>query len=195
MSGIMFLSFLIYSSITMNLILQCGIGIRGAAESKNPIDLSTFVKSAIIFVTVILLWFFFSRMVISIVSGIFIYVLLFPVASIVYSGFEYFIFRYLLKKDPKEEGIICFPCGITVVIAFICINIAKNFSQAFVLSLGFSTGIFLVNLIVREIRKRAALEAVPVFMRGKPLVLVTMGLLSLVFSTASLLLFRVIGFR
>jgi len=195
MNGMMFLSFLIFSSISMNLILHFGIGIKGASESKNPIDASTLVKSAVIFFAVILLWLFFSKVVSSISSGVFIYILLFPVTSIVYNGFEYLIFRYLVKKDPKEEGIISFPCGITSIAAFICINIANNFLQAIVISFGFIAGIFLVNLIVREIRKRAALEAVPVFMRGKPLVLVTMGLLSLVFSTASLLLFKVIGFR
>jgi len=195
MDWMMFLSFLIFSSVTMNLILQCGIGIKGAAESKNPIDILTLVKSVIIFFTVILLWLFFSKIVISISSGVFIYVLLFPVTSIVYNGFEFLIFRYLLKREPKEESIISFPCGITAVASFFCINIADDFLQAVVVSFGFTAGIFLVNLIVREIRKRAALEAVPIFMRGKPLVLVTMGLLSLVFSTASLLLFRVIGFR
>jgi electron transport complex protein RnfA len=179
----------------MNLILQCGIGIKGVAESKNTIDASTFVKSVIIFFAVILLWLFFSKIVILISSGVFIYVLLFPVTSIVYNGLEFLIFRYLLEKDPKEEDIISFPCGITAIAAFICINIADDFLQAVVISFGFTVGIFLVNLIVREIRKRAALEAVPVFMRGKPLVLVSMGLLSLIFSTASLLLFRVIGFR
>jgi electron transport complex protein RnfA len=179
----------------MNLILQCGIGIKGAAEAKNPINASTFVKSLIIFFAVILLWLFFAKIVISISSGIFIYVLLFPVTSIVYNGLEFLIFRYLLEKDPKEEGIICFPCGITAIALFYCINIADDFLQAVVISFGFTLGIFLVNLIIREIRKRAALEAVPVFMRGKPLVLVSMGLLSLIFSTASLLLFRVIGFR
>jgi len=37
------------------------------------------------------------------------------------------------------------------------------------------------------------LEAVPIFLRGKPLVLISMGMLSLVFSVGALLVFRMIG--
>jgi len=61
------------------------------------------------------------------------------------------------------------------------------------MAFGFTAGIFLVYLIIIEIRRRAALEAVPFFLRGKPLVLIAMGLLSLVFSAASLLFFRMIS--
>jgi electron transport complex protein RnfA len=177
----------------MNLVLQCGLGIKGAAESKNPLGMSTLIKSGIIFFSVILLWLFFSRMVYSLIPGVFVYVLLFPVSSIVYDGLEHLVFRYVYKKDTEGECFVNFPGGITAVSVFICVNIADSFLQAVVLSFGFMAGIFLVYLIIREVRKRAALEAVPLFLRGKPLVLITMGMLSLVFSTVSILLFRMIG--
>jgi electron transport complex protein RnfA len=120
-------------------------------------------------------------------------VLLFPVSSVVYEALEYFIFQYLYKKDPSGEYIVSFPGGITAVCVFICVNLARGFLEAAVLSFGFTAGIFLVYLIIREVRKRAALEAVPRFLRGKPLVLITMGMLSLVFSVVSILLFRMAG--
>ena len=189
----------IYSGFTINLILQCGLGIKGVVESKNPFGISILIKSLVIFFTVVLLWLFFSKIVYSILPGLFIYVILFPVSSLVYEGVEYLIFKYLFRKktdNPQEEkSLYNFHGGITAVSVFLCINLANNFLETVVLSLGFTSGLFFVNLIIREIRRRAAFEAVPVFLRGKPLILVTMGMLSLVFTTASFLLFRMIGAR
>jgi len=187
-----YLLFLIYSGFTMNLVLQCALGIKGVAESKVPINILTFLKSCLIFITVVLLWLFFSRVISSVLSGIFIYVLIFPVSACFYTGFEYLIFKYILRKDIQDESIITFPTGITAAAVFISVILAGSFLEAVVLSFGFSSGIFIVNLIIREIRKRAALEAVPLFMRGKPLVLAAMGLLSLIFTSASLLIFKMI---
>jgi electron transport complex protein RnfA len=195
MNSIPLVLLLVYSGLTMNLILQCALGIKGVVESKKPIQASTFIKLGVVFFSVVLLWLFFSRVLYSRVSGIFIYALVFPVSYMVYDGLEYVLFRYIFKKYGDDETFICFPGGITAVAVFICLNIAGGFLEALILSFGFTAGIIFVNVIVREIRKRAALEKVPVFLRGKPLVLITMGMLSLVFSTASLLLFRMIGSR
>jgi len=183
----------IYSAFTINLVLQCALGIKGITESKSHFIIPSLIKLGLIFLSVILLWLFFSRVFYSILPGFLLYILIFPVSSITYSGLEYIVFRYIIKKDAKHESVIDFPGGITAAAVFICVNIARNFFETAVLSFGFSFGIFLVNIIICEIRSRAALEAVPAFLRGKPLLLITMGLLSLVFSTASILLFRMIG--
>jgi electron transport complex protein RnfA len=190
MRGMQLLLLLICSGFSMNIVLQCGLGIKGAAESKNPPGLSTLIRTGMIFFSVIVLWLFFSRIVYSIIPSVFIYVLLFPVSSIVYDALEYVIFKYLYKGNSSGEYMVSFPGGITAVCVFICINLADNFLEAAVLSFGFTAGIFIVYLILREVRKRADLEAVPCFLRGKPLVLITMGMLSLVFSLVSILLFR-----
>ncbi|WP_461247507.1 hypothetical protein [Treponema sp. R6D11] len=124
-------------------------------------------------------------------TGIFVYVLLFPLSAILYNGLEYFIFTYIYKKE--TETFINFPDGITAVSVFICINIANNLHEAIMLSFGFTLGVFVVNIIIGEIRRRAELEAVPIFLKGKPLVIIAMGLLSLVFTAASLLFFRMIS--
>jgi len=190
MRGMQLLLLLICSGFSMNLVLQCGLGIKGAAESKNPPGLTALIRTGIIFFSVILLWFFFSRIVYSIIPSVFIYVLLFPVSSVVYEALEYFFYRYLYKEKTEAESFVSFPGGITAVCVFICINLAGGFLEAAVLSFGFTAGILLVYLILWEVRKRAALETVPRFLRGKPLVLITMGMLSLVFSLVSILLFR-----
>lgn len=193
MNGIFFLLLFIYSGLMINLVLQCALSIEGVADSKKPVDLSTIIKSIIVFVCIVFLWFILSKGLYSLASGLFIYVLIFPVSAMVYGGFEYIVFRYILKKDAKNESIFSFPGGITAVAVFVCINIANNILETLALSIGFTAGMLLVYLIIIEIRRRAALEAVPFFLRGKPLVLIAMGLLSLIFYTASLLLFRMIG--
>jgi len=195
----------IYSAFTVNLLLQCALGIKAAVDPKkltdnksdigSPLDKITLIKSGIIFFSVIILWFIFSKVLFSIIKGVYIYVLLFPVSFIVYEAFEYLLFTYVIKKKIEDERQNNFYGGITAVSVFICVYIANNFLETLALALGFTFGIFFIKLILREIQKRAALEAVPVFLRGKPLVLITMGMLSLIFTTASVLLFRMIGVR
>jgi Na+-translocating ferredoxin:NAD+ oxidoreductase RnfA subunit len=202
MNSIPVLFLLFYSAFTLNLLLQCGLGIKGAVES-NPdkkelhgsLDIMALIRSGIIFLAVVLLWIFFSKIIFSLFHGVFIYVLIFPVSFLVYDAIEYLIFRYIIKKDIKSERFINFPGGITAVAVFLCMILANNFIETIVLSFGISSGIFFVKLIIREIRKRAALEAVPVFLRGKPLVLITMAMLSLVFTSVSLLMFGMLGLR
>ena len=186
---------IIFSAFSMNLTLQCALGIREIAESKSFDFFSTLIKLSVIFAAVVLLWLFFSKIITLLISGFFIFVLLFPVSYMAYEGLEFLVFNKILKRETAKEGTISFPGGITAAAVFICMNIANNFIQTAMLSFGFVLGTFLVFMIIGVIRRRAALEAVPRFLRGKPLVLISMGMLSLVFSTASLLLFRVIGAR
>ena len=189
MHEISFVFLIIFSAFTVNLTLQCALGINGMLDSLNSGRITTMIKLGIIFIAVIMLWGVFSV----IISGMFIYVLLFPVSSMVYYGLEFLAFHYIFKRDAKDEHSISFPEGITAVAVFICLNIANSFIEAAALAFGFAAGTLLVFLILGEISKRAALEAIPRFLRGKPLILISMGMLSLVFSTASLLLFRMIG--
>jgi len=193
MNGVHFILLIIFSAFTMNLTLQCALGIRGVAESKVYNRLSSMVKLGIILISIVVMWILFSKVISVLISGFFIYVLLFPVSYIAYESFEYLVFRQILKKDPKEECFVSFPGGITAAAVFICLNMAINFFEAILLSFGFTAGIFFVCVIIREIRRRAALEAVPKFLRGKPLAIIAMGLLSLVFSAASLMILRMIS--
>jgi electron transport complex protein RnfA len=193
MNQIPLIVLMIFSAFTMNLVLQCALGIKGASESVNPGRIVNLIRLGIIFISIVLLWVLFSRLIPLVISGIFVYVILFPVSFMVYDALEYLFFQYVLKQDTQDECYICFPGGITAAAVFICMNIAGSFLQTLVLAFGFVLGTYIVLIIIGEIRRRAVLEAVPEFLRGKPLVLISMGMLSLVFSSASLLLFNIIG--
>jgi len=82
------------------------------------------------------------------------------------------------------------PTGAAV---FIISGLAGSVAQAATLSLGFSAGAATALLIVGEIRRRSATEAVPARLRGGPLVLITMGLLSLVFTSVAVVFYSVLG--
>ena len=200
MNNAPFIIWIIFSAFTMNLVLQCGLGITsdtGKSIKGNRQYTyewkSTLIKLGIIFFTVVLLWCIFTGIISSVSSGLFIYVLLFPVSFMVYEGLENLCFSFLYKNKTPSEYTINFPGGITAVALFICVIIADNFTEAVSLSFGFSFGTLLVFIIISEIRKRAELEDVPRFLRGKPLVLISMGLLSLIFTKASLIIFGMIG--
>jgi len=193
MKGITLITLLIFSVFNMNLALQCALGIKRASESRNCTRKSTFISLCIIFFAVIVLWSFFTAMSFAAVEGLFIYILIFPVSFMAYEGIQYLFLKHIIKSDIENESFVCFPGGITAAAVFICINIANNFLETVILSFGFTAGIMIVFLIIREIRRRAALEAIPQFLSGNPLILISMGLLSLVFFTASLLVLRIIG--
>ncbi len=192
MNGMPLLFFTILSAFSMNLVLQCALGIKGVVESKNINSVSNLIKLGIIFFAVILLWTLFSKIISYALSGFCLYVLLFPVSYIVYDGLEYLVFQKIFKKDADAECSVSFPNGITAVSVFICMSVAGGLAETIFLSFGFVLGIYLVFIIVGEIRRRAFLENVPLFLKGKPLILVSMGMLSLVFSVGSLLLFSAV---
>jgi electron transport complex protein RnfA len=182
-----------FSCFMMNPVLQCALGINAVTAAKGRDRMSIIIKLSVIFMAVILLWVIFYLVISVIISGIFIYVLVFPVGYMVYEGLDFIVFRYVLKRETRDEGAVGFPGGITSVALFICIFLADSFIKAFVLTFGFTGGALMVYFILGEIYERASLEAVPVFLRGKPLFLISMGMLSLVFSTVSVLIFRIIG--
>jgi electron transport complex protein RnfA len=185
--------FVVFSSLSMNLILQCGLGMRGVAVHEKTRMKPFLIKLGILWSTVIVLWIGFSRIVTSLLPGFFGYILAFPLSALVFSGLEELAGRFILKGEGRAGDSLAFCDGLAAAALFMSLNIAGGFFEALVVSFGFTAGVFLACVIIREIRRRSALEAVPRFLRGGPLTLVSMGLLSLVFSSAALLFFSVLG--
>jgi Na+-translocating ferredoxin:NAD+ oxidoreductase RnfA subunit len=113
-----------------------------------------------------------------------------------FSLFEYLTRNFILRQNVNLEALaVGTPvCGATSGAAlFITLNIAGSLSEAAVLSLGFSCGILLAVIIAGEIRRRSQMEKVPQWLRGTPLVIIALGLLSLVCVSGALMLFQVLG--
>ncbi|MCL2066109.1 MAG: hypothetical protein FWG99_01430 [Treponema sp.] len=184
---------LTFSGFAMNLILQCALGIRGDTSNIGYKIDNVLIKLLVIYITVMLLWFILEKINYLFSSELLIYIILFPLSSVVYDGFIFLAFRFIIRKEDENNSGISFCGGICAAVLFISLNIAKNIVEAAALTLGFILGIFLSIMIIREIRRRAALEAVPRFLRGSPLLLISMGLLSLVFTASALIFFKMLG--
>jgi len=188
----------VFSGLSMNLILQFGLGLKGIAFDETIGRERLLAGSVVLFATVIFLWLIFSFIRSVLFLGLLEYVILFPVSSLIFSIFECMINRLILKKNAEQEEAILFGDSLTGsalagAALFITLNIAGSLYEALVLSLVFSCSTALVIVVVDEIRRRAEMEAVPRRLRGGPLALIAMGLLSLIFASGALMLFRVLG--
>jgi electron transport complex protein RnfA len=206
----LFLTLAVFSGLSMNLILRFGIGLQKIAmeeDSRDSAEKSEWfflIRTGIIFVSIMLLWLFFSALQSVLFLGFLEYILIFPVSSLFFTALEYLAGRLVLKSEYSfigrlitGDGQLSFnsmlggaPAGAAL---FIMLGLAGGFAEAVTLSFGFSAGGALAVLIVTEVRRRSAMEAVPRFLRGGPLVLVTMGLLSLVVISAATVFYAVLG--
>jgi electron transport complex protein RnfA len=114
-------------------------------------------------------------------------------SALVYFSLDFLFGRIIQKKTSPGTGTVACCDGLTAAALFLSLHLASGFIEAAVLAFGFAFGILLALLILGEIHRRSEMEAVPRFLRGSPLALISMGLLSLIFSSAALMFFKVIG--
>jgi len=188
----------VFSSLSMNLILQFGLGLKGIAFDESIGKERLLAGSGVLCATVIFLWLIFSFIRSVLFLGLLEYVLLFPVSFLFFSVLECMTNRFILKKNVEQEIAILFGDTLTGgafagAALFMTLNVAGSFYEAVIFSLGFSCSAALVIVVVSEIRRRAELEAVPHWLRGGPLAFIALGLLSLVFISGALMLFGVLG--
>jgi electron transport complex protein RnfA len=195
-----FVMLAVFAGLSMNLILQFGLALKGIAFDNTISREKLLAGSGILFVTVILLWLIFSCARSVLFLGFLEYVLLFPVSALAVFCLEYVTNRFIIREKPAMPLFGDSLCGGTFsggalagAALFIMLNVAGNIVDAIALALGFSGSVALVFVIVAEIRRRSGLEAIPHWLRGGPLALIAMGLLSLVCVSGTLMLFGVLG--
>ena len=193
----------VFAGLSMNLVLQLGFGIREIALAEKTAAKRNAagggllsLRLGVFFVSVLLMWqvFSFARSLLPL--GFLEYLLVFPVCFMVSSACEYLWRRYLPKTQGKGKagtGDVFGGGALAGAALFVMLIVAGGFIEALVLSLGFTLSTLLAVTIVAEIRRRAEMEAVPRWLRGAPLTLVAMGLLSLVFSSTAVMFFEVLG--
>ena len=193
----------VFSGLSMNLVLQFGLGLKelvAEEHSEAAKKAGTKVVLAglgILFLSIVFLWLFFSLFR-SLPVGLVEYMLLFPASYLLFSALEYLANRFAAIQSIKDIFVFWNVLRSTALVTaalFITLNVAGTLAEAAVLSLGFTAGVALAVAIAGEIRRRSQMEAVPRFLRGGPLALVSLGLLSLVFSSTALMFFEVLGAR
>jgi electron transport complex protein RnfA len=193
----------VFSSLSVNLLLHFGLGMQGLRspqDEKYPFPL---LESAVIFLSVIVLWLFFTFILAPLKLGFFRYILLFPLSAPVCIAAEWLLDRFVWRHTGRGESMAETPLlfqgisaydGMVPLALLLTLNLAFTFMEAVILSLGFALGILLSILILNEIRRRSTMEAVPQFLRGIPLTLISMGLLSLIFTSTAAIFFNAIRF-
>ena len=196
----------VFSGLSLNLLLSFALGIAGTADDKLPgggkkrkIPLFQF---SVFFISVLFLWVFFTFIMPHAWRGFAEYFLFFPLSALVCMGFQYFGKWIYLKAFPKRiakngdileifsavtayDGLVLF----SLIITF---SLAENFAGAVVISLFFVLGNMIAMLILNEIRRRSTLEWVPGYLRGSPLIIISMGLLSLISASIAGICFRIL---
>jgi hypothetical protein len=215
-----FLTLAVFSGLSMNLILMFGIGLqRIAFEDDSRTNSRDFRKDSkwvflvwlgIYYISVMLLWLFFSILQSVLFLGFLEYIMIFPVSALYFTAVEALAKRMVLKMNWRGEIVSrnnfisdnfftgessprsAFS-GMTGAALFIILGLAGGFGEAAMLAFGFSAGAALAVLITGEIRRRSAMESIPDCLRGAPLILAAMGLLSLVFISAAAVFYAVLG--
>jgi electron transport complex protein RnfA len=187
-----FLLLMVFSGLSLNLIVHLGLGIENTGplgQDEGPVPL---VQTGIFFLAVPLLWAFFTYPLAPFFFGFSQYFLLFPLSALACLGFDR-LFTFL-SPQIASRGKAFAPKtaynGLVLAALALTLHLASGFMEALVLSLGFSLGILFSLCALRGIQKRSRLERTPLFLRGVPLMLLSMGLLALIFSSAADLFFK-----
>jgi electron transport complex protein RnfA len=183
------IALMLFASMSLNLLFSFGLGIRELVKRERSSSFRIYYPWVILFVVTFILWIFFRQMSF----------LWFPTLLLVYPlsvfgslGLETAIFTAFPRLGPNP-GIFSPGSsynGLSLVSLFLALRFALTLSEAFAVSLSFSGGGLLAFLIVKEIQKRSYWEALPHSLKGTPILFISTGLLSLVFSSASVLLLK-----
>ena len=192
----------VFSAISLNLLLQFALGIAGAASdtdhkanAKRELPL---IQFCIFFISTLVLWVFFKYLLPGFWTGYSEYFLFFPLSAIVCMGLELFVERVLPRVFPKFAGLkkrfsaITAYDGLVPASLIITSIAAETFTDALVIALSFALGNLAAMLTLNEIGRRSTLEYVPKYLRGAPLILISMGLLSLISAFAAGIFFKIL---
>jgi electron transport complex protein RnfA len=199
----------VFSGLSLNLMLQMGLGIRDMGTRPDRIIRNILVQWGILFFSTFLFWLLFSYILSPLALGYLEYFLLFPLITVAGKGLQALSRRFLGpgsrlagrlpaslldELSPSE----LFPTisaynGLIIAALILTLRLAGSFLEAAVLSLGFSLGGAAAALILRDIHRRSSLERIPFTLRGRPLLFISMGLMSLIFSSVASVLLQVLA--
>ena len=188
----MILSLVIFASLAVNLVIHLGLGLGEIGSAQCRFRCRACLQWVVLFTAVLSLWFFFTHIAAPLSLGFLNYLLIFPLSALVCMGLEACAVRLFFKKEKPSPmfGAASAYNGLAVSALFLTMHLAASPLEAAALSLSFTGGALLAAFILCEIKRRASIEKVPPFLRGTPLILISAGLLSLIFSSAAVFLLR-----
>jgi len=183
------LALMLFASMSLNLLFSFGLGIRELVKREGSSSFRIYYPWVILFAVTFILWIFFRQMSFLWFPGL---LLVYPLSIFGSLGLETAIFKAFpsLGQNPRIFTAGSSYNGLSLVSLFLVLRFAFTVSEAFAVSFSFSGGGLLAFLIVKEIQKRSYWEALPHSLKGTPILFISTGLLSLVFSSASVLILK-----
>lgn len=184
----------IFAAFHLNLFLCFGLGIRELVSRKRRSVFQISCPWAVVFPATVLLWVFFEKILLRICPWFPVYLALYPLALCVCFGLE----TGLVKAFPALGSALSGRfktgsyAGLTAASLLLTMRLAVNFGEVLLLALACSGGALFAAVVIAELRKRSRWESLPAGLRGNPVTLISMGLLSLVFSAAAVIILKVL---
>lgn len=187
------LSLAVVSAFAANAVLQFGLGLRELVASRKSNTRGPLAPAVAMFASGVLVWPFFSYALSPLTLGALESFLLFPICSLVSVCAEQLFIQNRGKTTSPSNGALSAFDGLAFGSAYLTLRYASTPIEAVAVSLGASLGFLACALLLDSIRRRAEIEAVPLRLRGAPLILISTGLLALLSAFASLALFSALG--
>ncbi|MDR2342976.1 MAG: hypothetical protein LBD86_00410 [Spirochaetaceae bacterium] len=176
---------LVFSAFSFNLVLKFGMGVKEIFENrKNPMTVYLFQWLSM-FITVFVSWLLFTFILSPLALGFFEYFLLFPLTVFLTAGLENILLIAFPRNFAKNKGFSAYSSysGLVLTALILTLRLADTTSDALLLSFGFSSGVFFSIALLRVIKIRVKNERILDIFNEQPLLLTSMALLSLVFSS------------
>jgi len=182
----------VFSGLSLNLLLQFAVGASGAAADIRSRRSVPFFQLLLMFIAILFLWLLFSAFLPPHWRGFSEYFLIFPFSALTCFVLERLLEKLITKSGNRMWKALTGYDALVPVSVLITLNMAGSFRHAFILALFFVLGNLAAILVLNEIRRKSSLERVPASLRGSPLVLISMGLLSLISAVAAGICFKIL---
>ena len=183
----------VFSGLSLNLLLQFALGTSGAAGIQKGRRGLPLFQLAVLFVSVLFLWVLIRFLFSPFWKSLSEYFLFFPFSALVCMGLERLKKKFFPAVETKRvfHDLTAYD-GLVPASLLITLSLASGFADALVLSLFFALGNLAAMFILNEIGRKSTLEWAPRFIRGNPLILISMGLLSLISAVIAGICFRIL---
>ncbi len=177
--------FFIFTGFSVNLAVQFGLGIRDIAMIKQFRFKYSLCQGLVLFLSVLVTWFVFAIILVPLRLDFLETLLLLPLsilsASFIEKGILFFLSRWI---SPMQSSVFSAYNGLVFGANFFVLKVSGSFLEALIMAAGFGLGYILSMAVLLEIQRRSAIETVPKALRGAPLLLISLALLSLLCSSA-----------
>jgi electron transport complex protein RnfA len=174
------------AAFAVNLTIHLGLGLREMFFERDC-GMGSYVFHAVnMMISSLILWHLFVYILFPLTFGLISEFLLYPLCFLLhyaFSGAADILSGRGVEREGNGEQYKKSVYGAVFILAAVIFTLkfAANSIEAILLSCGFAFGLILSALSLKAIRLRIAKEKAPPTLRGLPLMLVSRGLLSLVF--------------